>query len=1328
MASNGKTEEIRDCCSASAGQEVKCVVKETISSKPNVDCSGGGGGCCASAGEEDEQSKANDGGCCPGSSGVAASRQECCSEDKPQIGGCCSASNEDVALARSCCSEDKSKGANCCSGNIDNAVLPQKSCFEDKSESVSKCAKSEGVEQVSKQDCCAAKPTCGTSSGCCGGNDEEKIIPEKGCSLESAPIAKATCCDTADVAAKSSCGSSSDCCGGADNDRRLPDKGCCSESTPVAKVTCCSTADTATKSSCGSSNGCCGDADNDRRLPPEKGCSSKSAPVAKATCCSSTDIQAKLSRDTSSGCCSGDDKIADKACSQSVAYAGASCCDTATTAAKPSCGTSDGCCRDEDDINVVLKKCCQSEGTSVAKPKCCGTNDKATDECCKAPLATLAATSGSDIHCTDKCCEDNTSCDATPESGAGGCVDHLQLALDRYEAALRRGLCLCRMAIEQLGFNCCKSDPAQGVTRAVKGGCNAGVLEKNATDLEVNIHSRCSSDLPKKEAIVVSSVEHNQNDLDIEAAAGREHVVLNVSGMTCTGCSKKMMNVLAGVRGLSNAQVTFVSGSAEFDLDSSVCDNVEQVVLRIEKETGFRCLRIISGRQELSVLMTAATARQMHETAMLGLMSVTKGKKGLYTIAYDPTLVGARSLLPPDATLAPPSDDASIAEGKRRLIETACSTVLAAILTIPVVVLEWSDTPVPHRKVSIIALVLGTCVQIIAIPEFYVGALKSLIYSHVIEMDMLVVISITAAYVYSVVAFGLQRAGISLEQEAFFETSTMLITLVLLGRLIAAWARMRAVSAVSLRSLQADSALLVGHTGETTEIDARLLHFGDQISIPPHARIVTDGQVVSGVSEVDESMVTGESLPVAKQVGDKVIAGTINGSGVMQVAITRLPGENSITDIAKLVENAVASKPRVQDLADRVASWFIPVVVGIAILVFCIWVAIAIEVRDRNAGGAIGLSITYAIAVLAISCPCALGLAVPMVLVIAGGIAARAGVIIKAADAIERSYKITDVVFDKTGTLTEGDLQVVRESTMSHEITLSDEETRALTFALVTDNPHPVSVSVAAYLAATYPKQAKKSLQSIVSIPGAGIEAQYGDINIKAGNPYWLEVESHPEVTHFLQDAMTTFCITLNGKLVAVYGLQSTLRSNASSVIAELNGRGITCHIVSGDNSEAVSLVASSLNIPPANITSRSSPAQKQQYVQRLQSTHNKKVLFLGDGTNDAVAIAQADVGVQMGSTSDVTGAVADVVLLSHRLESVIFLLELSRAAVWRIVFNFVWSAVYNVFAILLAAGAFVRVRIPPAYAGLGEMVSVVPVIVAAATLGMGLGRGQGKK
>ncbi|KAI5364654.1 Putative P-type ATPase, heavy metal-associated domain, HMA, P-type ATPase, A domain superfamily [Septoria linicola] len=894
--------------------------------------------------------------------------------------------------------------------------------------------------------------------------------------------------------------------------------------------------------------------------------------------------------------------------------------------------------------------------------------------------------------------------------------------MDRYEAVLKRGLCLCRMAIDQLGFNCCSSETLQNSAEEhsalVTSNAKHDSGKKVITSTEVEIHPRCSYDAPKKDFSKAAPLLSNQGDLDVEKHSGREHVVLSVTGMTCTGCSKKMMNVLGAISGLSNAQVTFVSGSAEFDLDTSTSGTAEKVLMRIEKETGFKCFRIISGRQELSVLMTAETARKLQDASPAGLTSFQQGKKGLYTVTYDPTIIGARSLLPPDAVLAPPSDTARSAEGKRRLIETALSTSLAAILTIPVVVLEWSSNPIAEQTVSIITLVLGTCVQVIAIPEFYVGAMKSLIFSHIVEMDMLVVISITAAYAYSVVAFGLQRSGVELEQEAFFETSTMLITLVLLGRLIAAWARMRAVSAVSMRALQAETATLVSDKADLEEIDARLLQFGDTIAIGPHSRIVTDGQIVHGASEVDESMITGESLPVAKEHGDKVIAGTLNGSGSLHVAISRLPGENSITDIANLVENAVAAKPKVQELADKVASWFIPAVVGIALVVFFIWIAIAIEVRSRNAGGAIGLSVTYAIAVLAISCPCALGLAVPMVLVITGGIAARSGVIIKAADAIETSYKITDIIFDKTGTLTEGNLHVVFEES-NLEQSLDIDEVRPLIYAMVEGNAHPVSVSVAAYLKERNLSPLKPALQSVTSIPGAGLEARFGDLCVKAGNPAWLCLQEHTEVFKHSAKAMTLLCVTLDGKLVAIYGLQSTLRTNAGSVVAELTQRNITCHIVSGDNSSAVLDVASVLNVARGNVLSCSSPAQKQQYVQDLQS-RGKKVLFLGDGTNDAVAIAQADVGVQMGSASDVTGAVADVVLLSRNLESLLALLELSRSAVRRIVFNFAWSAIYNVFAILLASGAFVKFRIPPAYAGLGEIVSVLPVIIAAATLAVG--------
>jgi Cu2+-exporting ATPase len=495
------------------------------------------------------------------------------------------------------------------------------------------------------------------------------------------------------------------------------------------------------------------------------------------------------------------------------------------------------------------------------------------------------------------------------------------------------------------------------------------------------------------------------------------------------------------------------------------------------------------------------------------------------------------------------------------------------------------------------------------------------------------------------------------------------------------------------------------------ELDARLLEYGDRLRIPAHTRIVTDGEVLEGESAVDESMITGETIPVRKQPGNSIVAGTINGPGILEAKLLRLPGENSIAEVSQLVQNAVAAKPKVQDLADRVASYFIPAVIAVSLVVFAIWLAIVLKVRHGDGGGAIGIAITYAIAVLAVSCPCALGLAVPMVLVIACGVSARLGVIIKAADALEKCFKATDIVFDKTGTLTNGHLKVVHEQTFSDA--LSHAEILGLAKALVEKNEHPVSAALSVYLAQR--PSADTSLENVNSIPGAGIQCRWRGSMVKAGNPYWLGLKEHTAMISLLQKGMTYLCLTYENKLLAVWGLQSTLRQEAAATIAELQRSHITCHIVSGDAPKAVEEVALSLGLEMQNTWSRRSPAEKQQYVKDLQAL-GKKVVFCGDGTNDAIAVAQADIGIQIGSASDVTSAVADVVLLGG-LDGVVTLLELSRRAFRRIRFNFVWTFVYNTFAILLAAGAFVKVRIPPAYAGLGEIVSIAPVILVAASL-----------
>jgi heavy metal translocating P-type ATPase len=804
---------------------------------------------------------------------------------------------------------------------------------------------------------------------------------------------------------------------------------------------------------------------------------------------------------------------------------------------------------------------------------------------------------------------------------------------------------------------------------------------------------------------------------DVENDAAREHVVLSVSGMTCTGCSTKLSNVLDQIAGISKSKVTFVSGSASFDFDSKA-GTVDDAIRLIERRTGFKTSRVVEGHQTLDVLMSQETAISLEQSRPPGMVSITKrqekmkDQRSIYQLAYNPYIVGARDLIPHGTSLAPPAPHPGVSEGQKRLIRMSWMTAVAAAFTIPVVVLNWAPTSLSRRTIDIVSLILATVVQGIAVPEFYINAVKSLIFSKVVEMDMLVVISITAAYGYSIVAMGLTEAGYSLEEDAFFETSSLLITLVLLGRLVAAIARTRAIGAVSVRSLQVETALLLQPDGATAEIDGRLLHLGDTIVVRPHSRIITDGTVISGISAVDESMLTGETVPVTKQKSAAVIAGTINGEGGLQVRLTRLPGANSISDIAKSVENALSAKPKIQDLADMIASWFVPVAVGIAIIVFVVWAAIVAAVRREDAGSVVGIAITYGIAVLAISCPCALGLAVPMVLVIAGGIAAKSGVIIKAADATERGFKVTDVVFDKTGTLTKGDLTVAEIHYLPSDV--SEDVAMGIARSLVRDDKHPVSRAIAVHLGEESSNPI--TLEETKSIPGAGIEATWRERKVQGGNPFWLSVDHAPTVSQMLDQGMTCFCLAIEGTLILSFGLKSELRNEAARVVSALQQRNITAHIVSGDHSKAVEDVARSLGIHQEHTASRRLPGQKQQYVAALQARSNKIVMFCGDGTNDAVALAQADIGVQLGTASDVAGAVADVVLLGS-LDGTLALLDISKRAFRRIVFNFAWSAAYNVFAILLASGAFVKFRVPPAYAGLGEIVSIVPVIIAAVSL-----------
>ncbi|KAG5998225.1 hypothetical protein E4U54_002237 [Claviceps lovelessii] len=931
---------------------------------------------------------------------------------------------------------------------------------------------------------------------------------------------------------------------------------------------------------------------------------------------------------------------------------------------------------------------------------------------------------------------------------SSACSTHLAKASDQYSGYLKSARCICRNILEKgLATTCCAEQRK-----------NCGVVDVRSDSTDTNStgtytlvrtkhhhhdgpHHHHDSTLPggtatRKGDMCFESAEgdccsgheaehtvlgpmdnkpyglRRSSDRDIEKAASPEHVSVAVDGMTCSGCGNKLERTLKAMPGVSSVRINFLLGQAEFTVDTTV-NSADAVIQAAERATNFRCNRVEAENQVLDVLASGRSAVDLVEMEIPGVTGATILNKKTVRLAYNPAIIGARKLLKTiqglSTGLTPPQVDPSASNASKRLRLQVIKTIASALLTIPVLVLAWGEPAIDERIGAMISIVFATAVQLIAVQEFYRPALGALFRDGTVEMDMLVVISITAAYTYSVVAFGFRMAGQRLEVGEIFETSTLLVTLVMFGETVAAFARTKAVKAVSLRSLQATSAVIV-EDGMDREIDARLLQYDDVLKIGPHSGVATDGLVINGSSEVDESMLTGESMPVFKKEGDVVIAGTINGTGTLVARLTRLPGENTVTDIAKLVEKAQESKPRIQNYADEVAGWFVPVVSSIAMLVVIVWLIVGFKVRHYSAGKSVSNAITYAVAVLAVACPCALSLAVPMVLVIAGGIAARNGVIIKSAECTERARKVTDIIFDKTGTITEEHLDVIEEIFL-----INQHEATSISKALVAGNKHPVSLAVAKHLD-QYPSDAETTLDKVHVIPGSGVEAMLGLATVRAGNPKWTKTVSHKVVGRLQDDGMTILVVTCDSEPIAVYGLRTRLRKEASRVIRQLIRRQITVHLVSGDQKQAVEMAAAQVGIQRA--AWQCTPSGKSDYVANLMA-EDKMVMFVGDGTNDAVAVTQANIGVQLGSVlsaSEVTRGAADVVLLNG-LEGILFLIDISGVSFRRMVFNFMWSAVYNTGAIALTSGALVKVRIPPAYAGLGEIISVGPVIVAAMTM-----------
>ncbi|KAL2826438.1 E1-E2 ATPase-domain-containing protein [Aspergillus cavernicola] len=1002
----------------------------------------------------------------------------------------------------------------------------------------------------------------------------------------------------------------------------------------------------------------------------------------------STESSRSMLRASVDSCCEKTGPLSEKRRSGSPKKRGGVC--SSGCCGKPETSTSTdrsaSTTKKSDSLGTCSKGCCGGSGPPVTTKQCASSiMDKPSSpggcstDCCSKPQASGPVEQGASA----------TSGAFSPSDGSSDCCGRL------------------------------KSFPCASTAKGKPNACSAGCCTKSKALL---VSRQCASTGEKSSALSekIEVLTDTTRTVDLEKGnSGKEHVILSISGMTCTGCETKLNRTLGTLQSVKNLKTSLVLSRAEFDLDLGV-QTLPEVFKYLERTTEFKYEKVTGRGSSVDIIVTDA-AEFMKQDWPRGVTEMTIVDNQTINVAFDAKVAGARDLVEHGwdrpLTLSPARADPTLEAGNKHVRHVGYTTLLSIFLTIPVLVLAWA--PLPKREIAYgsASLALATIVQIVIAGPFYPKALKALVFSRIIEMDLLIVLSTSAAYIFSIVSFGYLVAGRPLSTGEFFETSTLLVTLIMVGRYVAALARQKAVASISLRSLQTATATLVDESGANErELDYRLLQYGDIFKVVPDSKIPTDGIVIAGSSEVDESMVTGESTPVEKFPRSAAIAGAMNGSGTLIVKLTRLPAENTISVIAGMVDQAKLSKPKIQNIADRVASYFVPVVVALTIVTFAIWIAVGTAVRNQSGSKATTEAITYAITVLIVSCPCAIGLAVPMVIVIASGVAAERGIIFKAADSIEVAWKTSHVVFDKTGTLTQGKLTV----TVEH-IEDKSPSSMSLLLGLIGSNKHPISAAVATHL------KEKGILATAVSdakvLTGKGVESTAPGLLLRAGNSRWLNLSSNPQVKSVLKRGYTAFCFTISDSLAAVFGLEDSLRPDALETVTKLQEQGISVHLLSGDDNGPVRSIATQLQISNTNIRSRCTPSDKQAYIQTLLSpTQNKKnpvVIFVGDGTNDAIALAQSTIGIHMNQETgtDVAKSAADVVLMRPSLSGILTMIAISRKAVHRIKFNFGWSFVYNLFAILLGAGAFVDARIPPQFAGLGELVSVLPVVVAAVLL-----------
>jgi len=614
-----------------------------------------------------------------------------------------------------------------------------------------------------------------------------------------------------------------------------------------------------------------------------------------------------------------------------------------------------------------------------------------------------------------------------------------------------------------------------------------------------------------------------------------------------------------------------------------------------------------------------------------------------------------------------------------------------------------------EEPVNLVFFVLATPVQFVAGYRFYRGFLDA-IRNKSANMDVLIAIGTSAAFAYSAVVTFLPFLGVTLaDKGTYYDTAAVIIGLILLGKYFEEIAKGKAGDAIrKLMDLAPRTARVVRDDHEE-EIPVELVQVDDLVIVRPGERIPVDGVIVGGFSAVDESMITGESIPVEKKVGDTAIGATINRTGLLRLRATRVGADTTLNQIIKLVEDAQASRAPIQRLADRVASVFVPAVVGIGIFTFFLWAV--------PLGQSVAHALVFFIAVLIIACPCALGIATPAAIMVGTGKGAENGLLIKGGEYLEKAHKLTTAVFDKTGTLTKGRPSVTDVVPVG---AISEAEILRLAASAEKGSEHPLGEAIVQAAVAKGVRLEDPS--DFEAIPGQGVRAAIGEHRILIGNrslmvSAGIPVDAAESVLHAMEDAgKTAMILAVDGRVAGVIAVADTLKEHSIEAVRSLKAMGIEVIMLTGDNRRTAEAIARQVGVD--RVIAEVLPAQKADAIKNLQE-QGKIVAMVGDGINDAPALAQSDVGIALGSGTDVAMEAGGIVLIKDDLRDVVASIQLSRRTVQKIRQNLFWAFFYNTALIPIAAGvlAGIGIVLNPIIAGAAMGFSSVSVVMNSMTL-----------